>query len=43
MQYPELMLGDKGKIDDNKATNFMLFNKPLFNSDVTLKICIIFP
>ena len=43
MQFPELMLGDKGKVDDNKATNFMLFNKPLFNRDVALKICIILP
>lgn len=37
------MLGGKERVEENKATNFMLFNKPLFSHDVTLKLCIICP
>jgi aubergine-like protein len=43
IQYPELQLGDKQRVEENKTTNFMLFNKFLFSRDVTLKICIILP
>lgn len=43
LKFPELMLGSREKIEENKAANFMLFNKPLFNRDITLKICIFLP
>jgi hypothetical protein len=37
------MLGSKDRIDENKATSFMLFNKYLFSRDVVLKLCVFYP
>jgi hypothetical protein len=43
LNLPELLLGDKERIDENKASSFMLFNKYLFSHDITLKVCVFYP
>lgn len=40
---PELQLGKRNKVDDRKTTNFMLFDKPLFESNIPLHISVIYP
>lgn len=43
LKIPELRLGRRDRIDENKSTNFMLFDKPLFSPDVPLLISIFCP
>jgi hypothetical protein len=38
-----LLLGGKERVEDNKVGGFMLFNKPLFDTNVVLKICAVYP
>jgi len=43
LNLPELQLGNREKVEEHKSTNFMLFNKPLFNSATTLKLTLFHP
>lgn len=40
---PVLQLGGRERVDSNKAAGFMLFNKPLFASQVPLRLLIVGP
>lgn len=40
---PILQLGRNEKVEENKIASFMLFNKPLYSSEVPLRLCIINP
>ena len=43
LSLPQLQLGRHDKIDEHKATSFMLFNKPLYSSEIFMKIGLICP
>lgn len=43
LNLPTLQLGGREKIDENKATSFMLFNKALYSPDVCLKVAVFYP
>ena len=41
--FPQLQLGDRNSIEEGKQANFRLFNQPLYNTKVQMKIaCLAF-
>jgi hypothetical protein len=40
---PELQLGQRERVEEHKVTNFMLFNKPLYSPEVSIRIAVVCP
>ncbi len=43
LQPPELQLGQRERIEEHKSTSFMLFNKPIYSREHSLRICLFYP